>query len=262
MKFQQHVCNTHSSTTPSCRSEYGVSYGAMDRQPSLSPPPPSSDLSSTSWAHNAAAGSNSFRAIQPAPSRYHHNNHNSNHILHSVMGSSRGTKSTPQLQSRQATRYNNQPYHHPRHPIVPSQRGAPFANHQLHLQNGGPMSQASHPSEYRSSPYHIPKGNRLPTLVDRIKAALAVQPSRQPSMHPYTDHGYRSESSSSYTSQPPSDYHSPSPSTSTPLPAPVAIPTPTLYGVKCTEVSQRAYTGQASAMKSGFDRLQRLDSGK
>ncbi|KAG0317233.1 hypothetical protein BGZ97_005698 [Linnemannia gamsii] len=46
------------------------------------------------------------------------------------------------------------------------------------------------------------------------------------------------------------------------MPMPVAIPTPMLYGVKCTEVSQRAYSGQTSAMKSGFDRLQRLDSGK
>ncbi|KAF9294295.1 hypothetical protein BGZ88_004117 [Linnemannia elongata] len=141
--------------------------------------------------------------MQPVPSRYNHNNHNGNHILHGVMGSSRVTKSIPHSQSRQAARYNN-----------------------------------------------------------RIKAALAVQPSRQPGMQPYTDHGYRSDSSSSYTSQPPCDYHSPSPSTPVPLPVQAAIPTPMLYGVKCTEVSQKAYSGQTSEMKSGFERLQRLDSGK
>ncbi|KAF9196030.1 hypothetical protein BGZ50_002538 [Haplosporangium sp. Z 11] len=37
---------------------------------------------------------------------------------------------------------------------------------------------------------------------------------------------------------------------------------PTLFGVRCTEISQRAYTGKSSEMKKSFDRLQRLDNGK
>ncbi|KAI1312597.1 hypothetical protein EDD11_002943 [Mortierella claussenii] len=37
---------------------------------------------------------------------------------------------------------------------------------------------------------------------------------------------------------------------------------PTLHGVRCTEVSQKAYTGQSSQMKKSFDRLQHMDSGK
>ncbi|KAF9286663.1 hypothetical protein BGZ68_002664 [Mortierella alpina] len=37
---------------------------------------------------------------------------------------------------------------------------------------------------------------------------------------------------------------------------------PTLFGVKCTEISQRAYSGQSSEMKRSFDRLQHMDIGK
>ncbi|KAF9189299.1 hypothetical protein BGZ51_009693 [Haplosporangium sp. Z 767] len=37
---------------------------------------------------------------------------------------------------------------------------------------------------------------------------------------------------------------------------------PTLFGVRCSEISQRAYTGKSSEMKKSFDRLQRLDNGK
>ncbi|KAF9928526.1 hypothetical protein FBU30_002325 [Linnemannia zychae] len=75
-------------------------------------------------------------------------------------------------------------------------------------------------------------------------------------MHPYstTDRNYRSNSSQ-HMAHSPRDYQSS-------LSSIASKPTPTLYGVKCTEVSQKAYTGQTSAMKAGFKRLQRLDSGK
>ncbi|KAF9439370.1 hypothetical protein BGZ76_000031 [Entomortierella beljakovae] len=108
--------------------------------------------------------------------------------------------------------------------------------------------QGSRPT-HRSSPYHTPRSNgRLPSVIDRMKADL------KSSNRSTTNNDYDSSLS-----------HSPQNSDLTALHHEIplqTLPPPSLFGVKCTEVSQKAYSGQSSQMKKGFEMLQKIDNGK
>ncbi|KAI8362326.1 hypothetical protein B0O80DRAFT_98018 [Mortierella sp. GBAus27b] len=108
------------------------------------------------------------------------------------------------------------------------------------------------PVAFKSAPHDAPRSNiKALTTIDRIKTDLKAPDAPLSPRHSY-----------------PLDYH-PSPS---PQPMHLAprfedgpvqrVPTPTLHGVKCTEINQKAYSGQSSQMKESFDTLQRLDCGK
>ncbi|GJJ72229.1 hypothetical protein EMPS_04586 [Entomortierella parvispora] len=110
---------------------------------------------------------------------------------------------------------------------------------------------------------------RPPSLFDRIKAALDTPrrvstssmdstPSFAP-MIPSEQHHQHSSSSEHASPYPASGQRQASVSMQEDV---KENPHPTLYGIRCTEVSQRAYSGQSSQMKSSFDRLQKLDQGK
>ena len=118
-------------------------------------------------------------------------------------------------------------------------------------------------------PLNTRHNTRLPTLFDRIKAALDT-PRRvstssmdsTPSLSPMTPSEYHHHHSSASAHAPPFPMSGQRQQHMLMQEDVKESPHPTLYGIRCSEVSQRAYSGQSSQMKSSFDRLQKLDQGK
>lgn len=277
MSFSQ-TCSDHpSNTSTTYRSEFEPTYRTFDRRSSISPSPSPSPASSPSPSYNGWSSLSGRRA----PSTGSNSNGVRSHrhredVLHAVLGNARVTKSTAQSLSVRTQYSNNHGHNHNQH--YHYDRYDEHSSHTLdHSQSrSGSKLPSLSSSSLRSSSYSAPRSDsRLPSLFDRIKAALETprrvavsQPLPSPQQHQQQQHNQAVAFTVDSIHHSPSMAHSFYPNTFRAVderlvsPQSPLLQPPTLFGVKCTEISQRAYSGQSSEMKRSFDRLQHMDIGK
>ncbi|CAO3567684.1 unnamed protein product [Mortierella alpina] len=261
------------------KSEFEPAYPTFGRRSSLSPPPSPSPSPASSSPLPTYAGWPRPRGKR-VPSATPNSNDVRSHrhredVLHAVLGTARVTKSTAQsLSLRTQSNNNRSQYSHHYHYDRYDEQSSRTLDHAQSWTRPNPPSLSS--SSIRSSSDSAPRSdNRLPSLFDRIKAALetprrvAVSPPLpSPQQHQPQQHYQGATLAMDHVYHPSSMPHPLYANASRVVDERLVRPhnpllqPPTLFGVKCTEISQRAYSGQSSEMKKSFDRLQHMDNGK
>lgn len=239
MKLSQPI--DHTSTTSSCRSVYEASYRTLD-------PSSHSSLSTlrSPWSNDT------FRSTYSTSSR---------DPLRSTLGRSKVTKASSSYSAQQyidpkarghgqhLDHYHEHEHEHDHVPLYspqpPYDDGSQFHYHYPPV--------PTHPFNKSQLGYRS-NINRVPSLFDRIKAALETPSEPSSPVYP------ASPPQPSFPPQSPM-YSSPSPMGYLHSPF-VHPPISARFVNRRSEVVQRAYSGQCSEMKSSFARLQQIDSGK